>query len=307
MGRRLTGDMHMMLFFILSCSVVEFQEGRLERSFLRADLAPADLVIDDRTVHYWAGGTGTPVLLLHGFGAHAIYQWADQVGPFAKEHQLIVPDLLYFGGSNATDRYAVTDQAEAFFRLLDHLNVEKVDVVGISYGGFVAWSMAASQPERIGKVVLVDSPGTVFTPEDEAKALATFGVSSLDEIVVPDAPDDLRRLLELAYYKPPAVPDFILEDVYNHLYQDRVAEKTALIKNLHENADHFRAIAPRISQPALLVWGEFDPLFPLEIQRRLSVWLGPGTQTAVLPKTRHAPNIEAPDAFNEIVLAFLKD
>ena len=76
-------------------SPVRFQGWLLRTLFRRCGLKEQESQVDNGTVSFWRGGKGRPLLLLHGFGASAMWQWARQVRPLAQRHELIVPDLIY--------------------------------------------------------------------------------------------------------------------------------------------------------------------------------------------------------------------
>ncbi len=295
----------MLLWCMVSCAIVARVEQNHEERFAEATLAPRLYYAPPYNVRYWEGSRGCPVLLLHGFGGHAIWQWADQVEALGTDHQLIIPDLLWFGGSWAEEpRYGLEHQAEAMLGLLDHVGAAKVDLVGISYGGFIAFNLALRHPERVRRVVLVDSPGPVYTREDEAAAMARLGVTRPADLVVPQHPDGVGRLLELAFERPPPSPGFVERQVFELMYQDKQAEKIALLDHLAANREEVVTSARPLSQPTLLVWGENDQLFPLDVAERLAQWQG--ARLAILPETRHAPKLEDPEGFNAEVSAFLR-
>lgn len=288
-------------------SVRAVQRGLVRSRFRRAGLRERTLRVGNATVHLWEGGMGRPLVLLHGFGGDATWTWHPNVTKLAKVHRLIAPDLLYFGRSDGGRAdYSLDHQAEVLVAALDQCHVASFDVVGISYGGFVAWTMAQRWPDRVGRVVLVTSPGPVFSDDDHAKTLARFGVADLAQVVLPDGPDGVRRLIELAWYRPPPTPKFVLEYVHAHLFTDRVEEKRQLLRWLDLHRDRIRSGPWRIPQPTLLVWGAHDPLFPVSLAIQLSAILA-DARLVVLPRARHAPNLEHPEAFAEALRSFLAE
>lgn len=282
------------------------QQGLVRSRFRRAGLVERTVTLGEATVRYWEGGQGRPLLLLHGFGSDATWTWHANVRQLVQGRRLYVPDLLWFGesGSRRAD-FSLAYQAEVALALLDQAGVDGFDVVGISYGGLVAWLLAHLHPDRVGRLVLVDSPGPVFTREDQEAALARFGVDDLASIVLPKGPEDVRRLIELALYRPPPTPDFVLHYLYERMFTDRVEEKRQLL--LHVQDDDLRAQARSwsVDRPTLLVWGEQDPLFPVEVAVRLQQSL-PDASLVVLPASRHAPNLEEPRRFARAVQRFLR-
>jgi pimeloyl-ACP methyl ester carboxylesterase len=297
----------MLMFLALTgCSLHHVQEARLEHRFERAGLQEHVAQVGSTTLHYWMGGEGEPLLLLHGFGGDAVWGWHPQLA-LARHHTLIVPDLVWFGASrSASEDFSLALNVDAVVRLLDHEGfTAPVDVTGISYGGLVAFQLAASHPDRVGRLVLVDSPGAVWTREDQTAMLARFDIGRAADLVVPEGPGGVRRLVELAYYDPPATPRFLLRDIYRHMFLSSVDEKRALLSALEEDPEALTSVPWTIPQPTLLVWGAEDPLFPVGVATRLAAAIGPQASVAVIPETAHAPNLEESEAFNEIVEAFL--
>ncbi|KAG1334607.1 putative hydrolase YugF-like [Cocos nucifera] len=183
-----------------------------DRSFSAAGLRPTATVLGDGgTVHCWAPKSPNParppLLLIHGFGANAKWQWAGYLRPLLRSgFDLYVPDLLFFGGSEAPgpDRSEVY-QARCLTAAMEALGVRRFGVVGNSYGGFVAYRMAAIFPEAVEKVVLL-AAGVCVEERDLAAGL--FVVSNVAEaasILLPQRPDKLRQLVRLSFCNPPRV------------------------------------------------------------------------------------------------------
>ncbi|CAI9755757.1 unnamed protein product [Fraxinus pennsylvanica] len=118
---------------------------------------------DDTSMHFW------------GFGPYGIWQWRPQIVFFSSEFDLYVPDLLFFGESYAksSDRSEVF-QAVCVTKLLEKLRIQKYYVIGTSYGGLVAYHMAA-RPKRVEKVVIASSwVNFRWTDNDELLKRAKF-------------------------------------------------------------------------------------------------------------------------------------
>lgn len=265
---------------------------KLERKGIRSETA----MLGDARVHYWEGGEGPPVVLLHGFGASAVWQWHEQMVPLARDHRVIAPDLLWFGGSWSNNRdFSIDYQFETVTALLDHLGVEQAGFVGISYGGIVAHELAAQEPERVRRLAIVDSPGRSYTVEDHAELLERFKVTDITEVLVPDSPEDVEILLEIGYYDPPRIPRWVEKQVFEVMYSDFREEKVLLLSNLLEQLDHLDERPGHVMQETLLIWGDHDPVFPLEIGTRLEADMGGIVTLRVVNKARHAPNLEYGD------------
>ena len=255
----------------------------------------------------WVGGQGPPLLLLHGFGADATLGWHPQVHTLARKHTLIVPDLLWFGESHSDEAdFSLHHQAHCMAALCAALGHERYDVCGISYGGLVAFTMTATFQDRVRRLILVDSPGPVYSDADHQHILDVFGVTEVADIVIPEHPDDIVRLLQLAWYRPPPAPRIVLYDTYEQLFRKRTDEKRALLRWLDTLRNGPEGIPEwDVPQPVLLIWGEHDPLFPVALGQRLEAAL-PDARLLVIPETRHAPNLEQPKVFNQAIRTFLR-
>ena len=218
-----------------SLSLVPVLDYFARREFLAAGLRPSAVTLPypdggagaTCTVHYWAPPGEPrlpPLLLVHGFGPRATWQWRCQVGPLSRHFHVVVPDLLGFGGStypfDTAPPPSEATQAATLAALLDALpgmEGRRVAAAGTSYGGFVTyWLARAAGAARVGPVVIASSD-LLKTAADDRGFLkrAGEGWSGVDQILLPAEPAAMRKLLELASYRPPPramTPDFLLRD-----------------------------------------------------------------------------------------------
>ncbi|XP_029119334.2 uncharacterized protein [Elaeis guineensis] len=281
-----------------------------DRNFSAAGLRPTATVLGDgATVHCWAPKSPdpghSPLLLIHGFGANAKWQWAGYLRPLLRSgFDLYVPDLLFFGGSEAPrpDR-SEAYQARCLAAAMEALGARRFGVVGNSYGGFVAYQMAAMFPEAVERVVLI-SAGVCLEERDLAAGL--FVVSNVAEaasILLPQRPDKLRQLVRLSFCNPPRVlPTCCIWDYIQVMCTAHVTEKTELINALVK--DRKLSDLPKITQPTLIIWGEQDRIFPLELAHRLERHLGENSQLIVIKNAGHAVNLEKSKEVCEHIKAF---
>lgn len=186
--------------------------------------------------------------------------------------------------------------------------VRSVSVVGLSYGGFVAYDLAVKYEEFVERVVVCGS-GVSLEEKDIKEGL--FLVSDLDEaaqILVPQTPQRLRELVEYTFSKASLVawlPSCFLLDFIHAMCRDYVQEKRELIRALAKDRNF--SDLPKISQPTLIIWGEHDQLFPLELGHRLKRHLGDNAQIVVIKNTGHAFCAEKAKEFYSILKSFLVD
>jgi len=115
---------------------------------------------DDDSLHYRVRGRGQNVLLLHGLGSSGA-EWELQVRALERHFRVIVPDLPGSGQSAPLDgRFTIAGFAETLWRLLDHLHVSRVHIVGFSLGGAVALEMALQRPDSVPRLGLINSLAT---------------------------------------------------------------------------------------------------------------------------------------------------
>ncbi|CAN6206064.1 unnamed protein product [Urochloa humidicola] len=307
-------------------------DAYFRRRFAAAGLVEASVPLDGgaTTVHCWrfpppGAGAGTeearPVLvLLHGFGPPATWQWRRQVGPLSRRFRLIVPDLLFFGGSStsggpgAATRVSEAQQAEAVAKLVAAVAppgpgaaaaAARVSVAGTSYGGFVAYHVARLLGPGVVERVVIASSDLLKGDADDRALLRRGGADRVEDVMLPRSPERMRRLLRLAYHRPrPFTPGFVLRDLVQYLYSDKVEEKKELIKGITlGDKDKFQ-LTP-LPQEVLVLWGEHDQIFPIEKAFEVARKLGANARLEVIKDTGHMPQEEDPKRFNEAIMNFL--
>ncbi|XP_047982158.1 uncharacterized hydrolase YugF-like [Salvia hispanica] len=266
---------------------------------------------DGTVMHCWVPkshkAAKPSLLLVHGFGANAMWQYGDLLHHLMPRYNIYVPDLLFFGESwtQRPDR-SEAFQARCLMRLMEAHGVRRLSLVGISYGGFVSYSMAAQFPEAVEKVVLCCS-GVCLEEKDLREGF--FEVADLDEvagILMPQTPEKLRELIKFAFAKPVSgVPSCFLSDYIDVFCTEFITQKKELIRAL--TADRKLDKIPKIEQPTLILWGEQDKIFPLELGYRLQRHIGDNAKIEVIKNAGHALNIEKPREFAKHLKAFLID
>ncbi|KAJ4839465.1 hypothetical protein Tsubulata_022969 [Turnera subulata] len=282
--------------------------------FTKSGLRSSTTELGDGTVmHCWipkARKEGKPdLLLIHGLGANALWQWGDVIPHVTPHFNVYVPDLVFFGGSYST----LPDRGEAFqarcvMRLMEAHSVRRMSLVGLSYGGFVGYSLAAQFEEAVERVVICCA-GVCMEEKDLREGV--FKVSDLEEaanILLPRTPAKLKELVGYVFYKPPPlsfIPTCFLADFIDAICGDYIQEKKELIWAIPK--DRKLSDVPKITQPTLIVWGDHDQVFPLELGHRLKRHVGDNAHLTVIKKCGHAFNVEKPREFTKILKTFLVD
>jgi 3-oxoadipate enol-lactonase len=128
---------------------------------------------DDLCIHYLQRGRGDPLLLIHGLGCSGA-DWAFQVAALEHRFRIIIPDLPGSGHSSPPrSEYTIAGFAGALWRLMDHLKIDRPNIVGFSLGGAVALEMATLRPTCVPRLGLINSLAT-YQPRDVRKWLETY-------------------------------------------------------------------------------------------------------------------------------------
>jgi pimeloyl-ACP methyl ester carboxylesterase len=141
-------------------------------------------------IHAHIEGTGPAILLTHGVHPSNSWQvWENNVTALASAGLTVYAlDLIGYGESGG-ERLDYRQQAQAILDLMDTEGLEKATVGGVSWGGMIALEMALTTPQRVERLILVDSGGAgVFSEEDLAQiACPTLVVWGEDDTVLPPA------------------------------------------------------------------------------------------------------------------------
>lgn len=131
------------------------------------DFRVQDIQTPAVTIHTRIGGSGPPVVLLHGYGETGD-MWSPLASDLARDHQVIVPDLRGLGlSSKPSSGFDKKTQAGDLAGVLAVLGVGEIDLVAHDIGNMVAFQFAAQHPDRVRRLVLIDAPVPGVGPWDE--------------------------------------------------------------------------------------------------------------------------------------------
>ena len=212
------------------------------------------VLVDGHRIHYYVRGpySGSPVVLLHGLGGSS-EDWTNLAPYLVKAgYRVYMPDLLGFGQSeeprNAS--YSITDQADVVTGFMDTVGLQRVDLGGWSMGGWIAQKVALDNPERVRRLVLMDSAGLRMPPGWDLR------------LFTPTTPAELDQLHALMMPHPPAVPRFVANDMLRLSQSYGWVIKRALASMLTAQ-DVTDDDLPSLKMPVLLLWGGQDRITPL--------------------------------------------
>lgn len=259
------------------------------------------LAFNGKKVYYREVGEGKPLLLLNGI-MMSTASWAPFEKVFSSGHRVIMLDLLDQGKSDKCEQqYDQSLQVEVVRALLDELGLDKVSIMGTSYGGEVALQFAAKYQQRIDRLVLAN---TVARTNAWLKEIGeAWNLSVVDPL------DYYSTTIPVIY--SPAFYDRKAEWMESRkklLTRTAFADKDFLdsmirLTNSANNHD-VRDALESITVPALIIGCEMDHITPPEEQRYLAQKL-PNAQLVLLPDTGHAAFYERPVLFASIMMGFL--
>ncbi|MFD8098500.1 alpha/beta fold hydrolase [Nocardia fluminea] len=243
-------------------------------------------------------GAGPAVVMLAGFGLDRRI-WDGQVEALARTHRVVCVDLLGTGGSpKPLDGYSTTEQADLVLAALDHLGVGEFALVGHSFGGMVAFAVAAIVPSRVRKLILVGSNGV------RAGRSASFPFGAPGEKLLPllvdterrDRAAGRRRTLAAGFAEEPD------RATLDHLVAISMTMPSwsaiPTLENMYRTDQ--LAMIPLLPMPVCFLVGELDRVHP----STGALWLQTQLRSAtveIVPAAGHYLMLENPDAFNALL------
>lgn len=274
-----------------------------------ARLGPPDAPVK---LFYEEKGQGSPILLIHGFGA-STYTWRRIAPPLAETHRVIAVDLKGFGQSDKPfdERYSIFDQAELLKQLIVGNDLRDLTLVGHSFGGGVALLLALDDDPRlegrISKLVLLDTIAYAQDIPVSFRMLNMPVVSHLGVRMLPPAVQ-ARLALRIAYLDNSKIED---EEVEMYAAPLRTAAgKHAIIHSarqiIPEGLEEISERYKTITVPTLIGWCDHDRIVPLDVGLKLRRTL-PNAHLKIIDDCGHMPQEEQPEATLELIQGFLAD
>lgn len=312
MLRRLIGLLLLLTAFAVP--MVREPDRAVETLVARWGQAPSEFIdLDGQLVHLRDEGPkadATPIVLLHGTSA-SLHTWDGWTQALRGTHRVIRLDLPAFGltgpftGRFAGQTYTGANYAAFVLTVLDRLGVQRFAIAGNSLGGEVAWRIAALAPQRVTKLVLVDSAGYPIDGNEiplgwKIARLPVLG--SLTEHLLP-RPIIVQGLG--AVYGDPAKITAPLVDRYFELTL-REGNRAALVQRARswtpaEGVDKVTGV----TAPTLVLWGGRDRIIPPATAQRFAADI-PGSRVVLFDDLGHVPHEEDPGRTVGVVVAFLR-
>jgi pimeloyl-ACP methyl ester carboxylesterase len=280
----------------------DLERAELEKRYFSS--SPQIIDADGLKVYYKeTGPQGAPaLLLLHGFGS-SLQAWDDWSVKLAQKYRVIRLDLPGFGltGASPANDYSEEKDLAILTHFADKLGLEKFSVIGHSMGGKMAWSLAASQPERVQALVLMAPDGFPETKDIGTKPYEVPAIMGLIKYVLPKYL--VRKSIEPAFAEADALNSALVNRYYDMLRAPGV--RGAILER--SNQTIYTDPVPRlkaIKAPTLLIWGEQDQMIPSTNAQSYANVLSNST-TVIVPKLGHLLQEEQPEKGLAAVIQFL--
>lgn len=238
-------------------------------------------------------GSGMPVLLLHGMDtAQPRAPFLDLLG---RRAEIIAPSSPGFGNTKRPPDFdTIYDLVHLYLAMIDDLPYDKLVLMGLSFGGWLAAEVAAAAAHKLAKLILVDPVGIKIGDRESRDIADVFNLN----------PPELRRR---TWHDPANAPD------YDAMSDDELVVHARNREALCLYAWHPCLYNPQLKQwlgrirvPTLLLWGASDRVVTPDYGRAYSALI-PGSRFEVIEAAGHRPEIEQPERFVERVAAFLRE
>lgn len=297
------------LFFLLimtffSCkTLVHKFDNRLNQKYLKKGFIEKTIATQERNILYLDNQQSDKpvVIFIHGFGGDGKVSWWQQAKNLHEDYRVIIPDILWFGKSFSTKQPTLKAQIDMVKTIVDAEKLSDVNMVGISYGGFISLGYAKKYAQDLNTLTIVDSPGAVISNSEIKEFCERVGATSVQDAFIPENAEEVDRLMNFSFRNPPMLTAGIREETIGLYFSKYPEEQAILIEELPKNREW---MSGQVNLPTLILWGEDDQVFLTRDAEKLKTMLG--AELVVIEKAGHALPEEQPDHFNRALLDFLE-
>ena len=259
----------------------------------------AEVKSGSRRIRYLESGSGWPVVLLHAFPLSA-EMWREQFEHIPDGFRFIAPDLAGFGATSPLDQAPTMDAYAADVgALLDHLEIERATIGGLSMGGYITFALYRKAPERFLGVVLANTRPQADTPEGRdgrmkmRQLVGERGVGAVADQMMPKLLGETSRQHRAG-----------LERRVRALIEANTAAGVAAAIEAKMQRPDSTPDLEKIGRPTLIVAGDEDTLIPRADAEVMNARI-PRSRLVVLDAAGHLSNLEVPDEFSAALADFL--
>lgn len=239
---------------------------------------------------YLEGGRGETLLLVHGFGGDKD-NFTRLAGALTRHYRVILPDLPGFGDATRDPalRHAVPDQVRRLHEFIGALGLPPLHLGGNSMGGFIAAEYAASHPQQVRSLWLLDPAGTAAA---HGSPMLQRYLATGDTPLLLRRPEDIGVLLQAIAVKAPLLPPSVKTVLARRAVTDHALHAQILQQLVHDSPT-LEDRLPGIAAPTLVVWGSEDRILHPDGAAALRSRL-PHCRVVLMSGIGHVPMMEAP-------------
>ena len=249
-------------------------------------------------IGYDEGGSGFPILFIHGF-PHDRSLWAPQLHGLPLHARCVAADLRGFGESGAQPPYSMDQYADDLAGLLDVLHIDKAVFCGLSMGGYVAFAMWRRHASRVRGLILASTRAGADSEEARGKRRSLMevareqGSSAVADSMITGMLGKTTRARR---------PE-IMNSVHRMMASSPVDGVIGALQALMDRPDSTPTL-PSIDVPVLIVAGDEDAIIPVSEGQSMHAAIR-GSTLEIITGAGHLTNLERPAAFNHVVSEFL--
>jgi pimeloyl-ACP methyl ester carboxylesterase len=251
-------------------------------------LSEKSILVGKHTIIYLEGGKGQSVLLLHGFGADKD-NWNLFSRYLTKKYHVIAPDLPGFGESSKiwSDQYHIAAQVARVHEFAKEIGLTRFHLVGNSMGGLIAGVYAATYPDEILTLCLLDPAGVVESEPSQFSLELEKGNNPL----IVESVSDYDKLLDFTFARRPSLPEPLKSYFAEIAVQRKDFYKKVFIEATPGN--QLEAVMARIRAKTLIFWGDNDRVLSVSSAQVLHTGIEK-SKVVILKDCGHMPMLEKP-------------
>ncbi|GAA3117612.1 3-oxoadipate enol-lactonase [Kribbella aluminosa] len=231
--------------------------------------------------------------------------WSAQAAHFAARFQVVLVDPPGHGGSELlTQPFNFAQCADVVVSIADNLKVDKLHLVGNSWGGMIGGTFAALHPDRTGIAVLMNATASPAKRRQRFE----YGVLTRTAQLLGGIRGPLKGPVRDAFLGPTAKRDKpeVVAKVNELTGKVNVRSGMHAVTSVVPNRPDQRALFGRIRTPVLVVAGAEDKTFPVAETEEMADSI-PGARFVVLEQSAHLAALESPEQVNALIDDFLAD
>ena len=252
--------------------------------------------IEGRQAKYWIGGTGTPLVLIHGELGDARQHWKHVFEPLTQHFQVLAPDLPGFGVSAALPMPSYQNYLNWLQLLFDMLNIGgPLLMIGNAFGAVLGRFFAAENTSYVSRLILIDG-GAIIDAPGCARPFARLPILS----------NPIFNMMRNQAYSSNSLQRAIAEErlLTPEFVANAQSASNGFVAALRQTALTAPPSLRTPTCPTLVIWGEQDRITSVDNGKRIAAEIN-GAKFTIIPRAAHMPQIEQSETFLQAALPFL--